>query len=741
MNLIEGQYASADFSGQTVTLGQRGRFVLLAVYIASLFLVSRLALGIWAPPFSERGLWFYSGLAAVMLGSLLSTPYFTKPVDTLSNAIAALFTLLPVRAAVTAAGDDVGILLWWILIVAQVALLGTCILTLALKDSTTPGVQKVSRSFYLVCTRLGSAKVVFSSVFFFSIIAFHRSSPREYITISIAGIVLIATRPLENLVTLATRIGEIWTQKRFPLQVGVVAGQEFPSVVLIQETGAAQLSSGDLIATRGSDGNMTVSVVLDHVGYSDGPWWRCFALGAPTKSELAQIREYVPSNIGDGAVYRIDSEMFAESLADNVAWNNRERLVGMVGPLSDVTHLEIEITGVSSKIEEGNLVEVSIGGKTVLYQITNGLTQEEIVRYKNTRGFVVAKARKIGSWNPELRRLEPTPWVPQPNTAVYLAPPVEAPVDRESIGFLPSTDYPVSIDPNHLVTHNTAILGILGVGKTYLALELVERVIWSGAKVVCLDIGDQYRTELEPFFQEADLDNEITGLQAIGQAGRTNVQQNVEEGGSLRSFRNHLKVLMTTFLDETQSVDRIKCFNPARFEVWKQDSKPYQNTASMATLTVVEITRIVTEVCLEVLQEKGMTNDARCFIVFEEAHSLVPEWTSVAADGDKVACAGTSKAILQGRKFGLGCLVVTQRTANVTKSILNQCNTIFALRTYDATGAEFLRHYIGDDYAGVLSALKDRNCVMFGRASSSRDPVMLRLNDRAKILPLLRKKG
>jgi DNA helicase HerA-like ATPase len=158
----------------------------------------------------------------------------------------------------------------------------------------------------------------------------------------------------------------------------------------------------------------------------------------------------------------------------------------------------------------------------------------------------------------------------------------------------------------------------------------------------------------------------------------------------------------------------------------------------MATLTATEVTRIFTEVTLQVLQEHGMSEKAKCCLVFEEAHSLIPEWTAVASEGDKAATNGTAKAILQGRKYGLGSLVITQRTANVTKSILNQCNTIFALRVFDATGMEFLRNYIGEDYAGVLSMLEDRYAVVFGRASSCRDPVLVRLNDRSDFLNCFR---
>src|SRR5260370_26020444 len=178
---------------------------------------------------------------------------------------------------------------------------------------------------------------------------------------------------------------------------------------------------------------------------------------------------------------------------------------------------------------------------------------------------------------------------------------------------------------------------------------------------------------------------------------------------------------------------RLKIYNPTVFEIWRQDSKPYNNQASMAQLTPTEITRIITETALE-LCSTTITDKARLCIVFEEAHSLIPEWNAVASEGDKAATNGTAKAILQGRKYGLGCLVVTQRTANVTKTILIQCNTVFALRVFDATGMEFLRNYIGEDYSGVLSTLEDRHAVVFGRASSCSEPVLVRLNDRAKYL-------
>ena len=99
-----------------------------------------------------------------------------------------------------------------------------------------------------------------------------------------------------------------------------------------------------------------------------------------------------------------------------------------------------------------------------------------------------------------------------------------------------------------------------------------------------------------------------------------------------------------------------------------------------------------------------------------------------------------ARAILQGRKYGLGCILITQRTANVTKTILNQCNSIFAMRTYDHTGIEYLSNYIGDDYSSVLTTLPERHAVFFGKASSCENPVLIKLNNRDDFREVFRAK-
>jgi hypothetical protein len=423
----------------------------------------------------------------------------------------------------------------------------------------------------------------------------------------------------------------------------------------------------------------------------------------------------------------------------------KQSLVGLVAPDTSTQTLFFEVVNPHIGLQEGRLVETRIGGQTVTYQVVNGFTKEEIVYQKNTFGYARAQAQKIGEWSQQANQFRIARWLPEANSPVFLKSVGAFSARSDAIGHFPGTNYAVTLRKDNgqetgiqsLVTHNTAILGILGVGKTSLALELVERIMAKGIKVICLDLTNQYANELVPYYDASGEDVAIQRLRAIGASGKTKVKQNVEEGGSIRDFSLALGAELKTFLDPKNPAS-VKIFNPAQFEVWRQDSKPYKQTASMASLTAAEITQIISEATLQLLLEQRMTDQARVCIVYEEAHSLVPEWNSAVAEGDRSAANGTARAILQGRKYGLGCLLITQRTANVTKTILNQCNSVFDMRTFDETGKEFLSNYLGRDYATVLPTLEERHAVFFGRASACETPVLIRLNDREDFIRVFR---
>lgn len=720
------------------TLSQRTRLVILLLYIGALFCTSKLAFDSWLPPVNEKGLWFYSGLAAILLGNLLVTPFFTKPADAISNSVAAIIALLAVNIWSPMQYTEFDRFLWLMITLYSTSVLLAGILSITLKDSPCGVRQNISKTLYLFSDVVGSPKFIFSALFLFSIVTFHRTNSREYLILGIAWAVLVALKPLETFSNLIRQWWEIWKVSSHGERFGEIVGYEIPKIILIRHDPETKVSLSDILLLKADDGNPALAAVLDHVGFAEGRWLRAITLPL-SGSSVDRISKQLSS--GDSiypVIVRTESKILKDPEIKALVDQTKSSLVGLVASDSDISQIQFEIIRTDIDISEGRLLKVEIGSVPTLYQIINGITREEIIQQKNTRGFVRGKAKKIGRWDDVNKHFEIVKWLPCPNSPVYLVDESSCPVTKESIGHFPRTNYPVTIDVDQLVTHNTAILGILGAGKSFLALELVERLIRGGIKVICLDLTNQYSKELTPYYNAETETSEIEELQGIGPSGKNNVQQNVEDGGSILSFKDKVLEKFRAFLNPENTDKYLKIFNPVQFEVWKQDSKPYQGRASMVSLTPTEITRLFTESALEVLQEQGMSEKAKCCLIYEEAHSLIPEWNAVASEGDRVATNGTAKAILQGRKYGLGCLVITQRTANVTKSILNQCNTVFALRVFDSTGMEFLKNYIGEDYAGVLSTLEDRHAIVFGRASSCRDPVLIRLNDRPDFVRVFR---
>jgi hypothetical protein len=716
---------------------QRIRLLLLLVYAAFLFWVCHHLFGAWLPPSTEKGLWLYASLANILLGTLLLSPFFTKPAGSVSDAVVAALALPGVYGPVLALHRPLALLSWEALLIYYAVVIATgsgAILFLASRAPTTKG---VGSSLYVLSTRLGETSLIFSLLYLFAIFAFHIRDHRELVVLSAVWVVIVPLHFLENGLQIVSDLVDVWSPKIVHSSPGELHIRKDPNLLLFRGHDEIGCRFGDVLSIAPNNGGRVSHVmVLDELRLANERWVRCYEIEgnvlADTEARLRRSLRVSPSvRLSDLA----DQAAIDSAFKQSRTYSDRGTLIGIVASNTDTAMLKFEITRSDIAVAEGRLVEVQLAGKTVLYQIIEGLTQEEILSEKNTYGYARASAKKVGTWDSTRRRFEHVPWIPQLNEPVFLTQVTANPEEPGAIGFFPCTSYPVQLDISHLVTHNAAILGILGVGKTFLALELIERMLLSGIKVIVLDLTNQYATELAPYFDALLEQSLVDALKAVGPPGKNNVRQNVSEGGSVEVFRNTLKGQLITYA-ATPGVN-LKIYNPAAFEVWRQDSRPFNNTASMVQLTPTEVTRIVAEAALEVCSTT-ITDQARMCIVLEEAHSLIPEWNAVVSDGDKAATNGTAKAILQGRKYGFGCLVITQRTANVTKTILNQCNTVFALRVFDTTGMEFLSNYIGKDYAGVLSTLEDRHAVVFGKASSCSDPVLVRLNDRETFLRLNR---
>lgn len=693
----------------------------LLIYLAAMVLVQAAIIDTGLTP-NSNAIWLYSGIASLLLGSRLLNPYFTPPADSLTNAFAALLAVIPAAQEIAPWTSDAYVLG---AVIAYAALLSLVAIGILL-TRPAPGIQP--GMFWRLCDRavkgVGDPHIIFTVLVIASAWLFHRDKPVEVFAILATLTVIVVIKPLESLAAyLVWWLGQTKVQAHVDA-IGTVAAHQSPGIVLIRQAQPQALRTGEVMRVTDPHGPELLGIALNYVGRDEGNLLRVLTTTMPQRLAGGRQSSAVAAEVGMALPMLIDADEAAN--ISTLQWIKRLR--GIVDSDTSPDYLLFEVID-DDGISEGCLAEVRVGDeRQVIYQVIDGLTREEVVQQKNKYGYARAKARKIGAWDPEASKFVPVPWMPRLNSPVFLMESDDAPPAQDCIGHFPRTPYGVRVDVSECVTHNTAILGILGVGKSFLAIELVERMISRGIKVLCLDLTNQYATLLgdfiDPAYEAAKRDELLTAAKG-GKA-----HKNRELGGSRNAFKKAVLDQMRTFLS-AEDDHYLHVFNPAQFHPTKQISFLDKNDdAELSRLTASEVTAIFSDAALYVCQELGMTDEARLCLVYEEAHSLVPEWNSVAADGDKTATATSARAILQGRKYGLGCLLITQRTANVTKTILNQCNTVFAMRTFDDTGKDFLGNYIGSDYASVLPSLQPRHAVIFGKGSSCENPVLIRLNDQ-----------
>jgi DNA segregation ATPase FtsK/SpoIIIE-like protein len=83
----------------------------------------------------------------------------------------------------------------------------------------------------------------------------------------------------------------------------------------------------------------------------------------------------------------------------------------------------------------------------------------------------------------------------------------------------------------------------------------------------------------------------------------------------------------------------------------------------------------------------------------EEAH----RYLSKEADGP--ARVMVQRVVKEGRKFGIGAMIISQRPSEVDETILSQCGTFIALRLSNTSDRNKIQGTLPDNLAGVIDSL------------------------------------
>ncbi len=92
-------------------------------------------------------------------------------------------------------------------------------------------------------------------------------------------------------------------------------------------------------------------------------------------------------------------------------------------------------------------------------------------------------------------------------------------------------------------------------------------------------------------------------------------------------------------------------------------------------------------------------------LVCDEAHLYLPSLRAEAGPMQRRALDNFERIAKEGRKYGVGLLVVSQRPADISTTILSQCNNFISLRLSNGDDQSVVRQMMPESLAGLLEIL------------------------------------
>ncbi len=174
----------------------------------------------------------------------------------------------------------------------------------------------------------------------------------------------------------------------------------------------------------------------------------------------------------------------------------------------------------------------------------------------------------------------------------------------------------------------------------------------------------------------------------------------------------------------------------------------YIGTDDKESLTIIDlsllpsdITSIVTAVIARIIfeaQQRYLKLNKECLptvLIMEEAHYFVKRYNDDTENiGPTTQCCKIFEKIArEGRKFGLGLVLSSQRPSELSPTVLSQCNTFLLHRISNDRDQELVHRLLPDNMRGILRelpSLPSQYAVLLGWASEL--PVMVKMRTLTK---------
>ncbi len=295
--------------------------------------------------------------------------------------------------------------------------------------------------------------------------------------------------------------------------------------------------------------------------------------------------------------------------------------------------------------------------------------------------------------------------------------------DGVYLGLLGETSVKVILDANSLVQKHVCILAKTGSGKSYTAGVIIEELLEKNVPLLIIDPHGEYHTlkypnvevggefgvepkgyaekvkiyapPTSPFADRADelLVLDGTNLSAEELIELTGLRNPSAQALLYQALKN-LKGEVYTIEDVMEEVEQIKhgskwtllgaLAKVAESGLFGEKPTDIASMFQRGQASVVDLRGvepgyqdlIVSRLCSRIFEMRKRGEVDPGMIVLEEAHNFIPE-----RGFDRAVSTNVIRTIAsEGRKFGLGLMVISQRPARVDKNVISQCNTQIILR-------------------------------------------------------------
>lgn len=216
------------------------------------------------------------------------------------------------------------------------------------------------------------------------------------------------------------------------------------------------------------------------------------------------------------------------------------------------------------------------------------------------------------------------------------------------------------------------------------------------------------------------------------------------EQENVSQYLDFLVARIRTFLADPRMKAVVAETEDVTLEQWLTDYIGSNNAAdgcvSVIDLSLVPtevvhvITAVIARMVFEALQRYVKLNGVALptVLVMEEAHTFIKRYREDVENQDAatVCCQAFERIAREGRKFGLGLVLSSQRPSELSPAVLSQCNTFLLHRISNDRDQELVRRLVPDNLRGLLRelpSLPSQHAILLGWASEL--PVLVRMND------------